>query len=461
MLKAVEFGILLYFVCINFFLALSLFFASYKVRKSYRTGDRLGLENLRQNNYHMPISILVPAYNEQATIVASLHSFLNLIYPEYEVIVINDGSKDKMLDVIKAHFELTPTSHYGKQFTKTAEVRGVFRSRRHPNLTVIDKENGGKADALNVGIAYARYPVFCAVDADSLLDDEGLLHAGRAFIEDDTLLATGGTVRVLNNAVTKNGVIQELRVPKRWIERFQVIEYARAFFAGRSTLGHFNILLIISGAFGLFRRDAVMQVGGYRHDTVGEDIELVVKLHRWALETKRAYTISYLLNPICWTQVPSDMTVLRKQRNRWQRGLLETLWRHKVMLFNPRYRKVGLIALPFFWLFEALTPLFEIGGYLFMLYLLVTSQLNLSFAILFLLLALLTGTLVSITAVTTEIFMPMRYPKLRDRVSLFAAAFAENFGYRQILVVERLIGSLQVFKKKGNWGEMKREKIDN
>jgi len=229
---------------------------------------------------------------------------------------------------------------------------------------VVDKENGGKADALNAGLNLARYPLFAAVDADSMLDAEAILRATRLFVEDETLVAVGGTIRPLNGAVVRDGRVTELAMPKRWLERFQVLEYARAFFTGRAGWSHFKSLLIISGAFGLFRRTAVLEAGGFLVGTVSEDMELVVRLHKHFLRKGQPYNIRFTPDPICWTEVPTDLKTLRRQRNRWHRGLCETLWKHRDMLFNPRYGRLGMVAVPYFWFFEALSPLVEVSGYL-------------------------------------------------------------------------------------------------
>lgn len=450
--------ILGYFALVNVFYALSLWIASRELGLSLRQAEEAAFSDRHKREFYKPISILVPAFNEEATIVASLRSFLTLHYFEHEVIVISDGSSDGTVEALKHHYSLQPATLFGCKTVPTAPIRAVYRSATYPNLLVVDKENGGKADALNAGLIYARYPLFCAVDADSLLDAQALLRASRKFVEDDTLLATGGTVRPLNNAlVSPEGEIS-LRAPRSWLERFQIIEYTRVFLTGRTTFSAARMLLVISGAFGLFRRDVVQETGGYATGTVGEDMELVMRLHRWAKERREPYHISYTVDPICWTQVPEDWGTLLRQRNRWQRGLLETLWRHRAMFLNPRYGRIGLVATPFYWLFEAIAPAIELGGYVLFVWLALTGQLELSFVVLFVLLAVLYGALVSVAAFGIEIFMQTRY-RLKDRLLLFAASLFENLGYRQVLTLERFFASLQVWRRRGQWGEMKRREI--
>lgn len=460
LLVALEFAVLLYFVVINTVYALSLYVAARQLARQARQGERLGLTELLERDYYQPISILVPAYNEQETITASVMSFLRLHFPEFEVIVVNDGSHDDTLAQLRAAFALTASERTAPLVTPHQTVRGVYRSLTEPRLLVLDKLNGGKADALNAALNYARFPLFCAVDADSLLDAEALLRVARQFVEDDHLVALGGTIRVLNGATLRHGRVVKLQMPRRLLERLQVVEYTRAFLNGRTTFSALGGLLVISGAFGMFRRSAAVAVGGYRRDTVGEDMELVVRLHRWHRERRLPYAVRYSIDPICWTQVPDSWKILRKQRDRWHRGLWETLWTHRKMLLNARYGRVGLLVVPYYWLFEALSPVIEVGGYALLAYLIVTGQVNTPFALAFMALALLYGMVVGVGAFGVELFMHTRYERKRDRVTLLLTIVAENFGYRQALAVVRLIACAQVWRKRGQWGAMTRRRID-
>ena len=418
--------------------------------------SRTALKDLAQRDIYKPVSILVPAFNEEKTCVSSVKSFLALQYPEFEVVVVSDGSTDATLRRLTEAFALVEQERVWQVSVQSQPIRQVYRSLKYPNLLVIDKENGGKADALNAALNVARFPLIAAVDADSLLDAEAMLRATRLFVEDETLVALGGTVRPINGAIVEDGRVTGLRMPKTWLERFQVLEYARAFFAGRSGWAHFDALLIISGAFGLFKRSSVIAVGGYSTGTVCEDMELVVRLHRYYRDRKEPYRITSIPDPICWTEVPSDMKTLRRQRNRWQRGLWETLWQHKGMMGNPRYGRLGVLAVPYFWIFEALAPVIEVLGYILLPIGLLGGYLDGNFALLFLSLAIVYGMLLSQLAMGIETFLLSRYGRLSDRVILFAAAFLESFGYRQILVVERFIAIFEVIGKKGHWGSMER-----
>lgn len=453
--------ILWYFAFLNFFYALFAFFGLGMVARYARELSELSLKDLLEREAYLPVSILVPTYNEERTIAHSVRSFLSLHYPEFEVIVVADGPKDQTLEVLKEAFRLVEVEWVYRRALPTKPVRAVYRSLVYPNLIVVEKENGGKADALNAGLNLARYPLFCAVDADSLLDAQALLRASRLFLEDPRVLAVGGTIRPLNGAAVREGVVEALHLPRGFLEKMQIIEYARAFFMGRAGWSALGALLIISGAFGLFRREEVLRVGGYRTDTVGEDMELVVRLHRRAREEGQEYRIVYTPDPICYTEVPADWATLRRQRNRWHRGLWEVLWSHRGMFFNPRYGRLGLVAMPYFVLFEALAPVVEVLGYALFPIFYLLGFFNAQFAFLFFLLAVAYGVLLSQLAVGMETLLLKRYPRLRDRLILLLLAILEGLGYRQILAWERFLATFQVWRKRGVWGEMRRKGLES
>ena len=452
--------VLYYFAFLNLLYAVFAIFGLRMVARYARELSELSLKDLLEREAYLPVSILVPTYNEEKSITASVRSFLALRYPEFEVIVVADGPRDRTLEVLKEAFQLVKVDWVFRKSLPTKPIRGVYRSLSHPNLLVVDKENGGKADALNAGLNFARYPLFCAVDADSLLDPEALLRASRLFLEDERVLAVGGTIRPLNGAQVREGIVEVLHLPRGFLEKMQIIEYARAFFMGRAGWSAMDALLIISGAFGLFRRTEALRVGGYRTDTVGEDMELVVRLHRRAREEGRDYRILYTPDPICYTEVPSDWNTLRRQRNRWHRGLWEVLWLHRAMLFNPRYGRLGFVAMPYFLLFEALGPVVEVLGYALLPVFYLLGVFNPEFAFLFLLLALGYGILLSQLAIGMETLLLKRYPRLRDRMALLFLSLLEVLGYRQVLALERFLATFQVLRKRGQWGEMRRKGLE-
>jgi cellulose synthase/poly-beta-1,6-N-acetylglucosamine synthase-like glycosyltransferase len=449
-------GILVYFAALNLLYALFGYLGIRSVIVYARGVSRVALRDLLELEFYKPVSILVPAYNEEGSIVASVRSMLSLHHPEFEVVVAQDGSTDRTLETLVEAFSLVEVPLVYRKAIETRPVRRILRSLRYPNLIVVDKENGGKSDAVNAALNVARYPLVCAVDADSLLNAEALLRASRAFVEDDRVVAVGGTVRPLNGAVLREGTVRELRVPKRWLERFQILEYARGFFTGRAAWSKFGALLIISGAFGVFRRDVLLEAGGMWTGTVTEDMEIVVRLHRMSSGKRRPYRVLFTPDPICWTEVPSDLGTLRRQRNRWHRGLWETLWRHRGMVFRPRYGSVGLLGLPYFWLFEGLGPVVEMLGYVALVVSIATGSLFGEFALPFLALSVLFGMLLSQLAVGIETMLLARYEKISDRLRLFVACFLEMFGYRQLMTWERFIATFQIRRKRHAWGEMKR-----
>jgi cellulose synthase/poly-beta-1,6-N-acetylglucosamine synthase-like glycosyltransferase len=420
----------------------------------------VALKGLLEHDVFMPVSVLVPAYNEEKSIEASVRSFITMHYPLFEVVVVCDGPTDGTVERLIEAFSLVEEPMVYSRKLETKPVHRVMRSLRYPNLVVAHKENGGKADAVNAAINLARYPLIAPVDSDSILDAQAVLRASRMFLEDDAVLAVGGTIRPLNGAVMEGGHPGELRMPGTWIERLQILEYARAFFLGRAGWTHFGALLIISGAFGLFRRESVMQVGGLWTGTLGEDMELVMRLHKESIRAGRPHKIAFTADPICWTEVPSDMRSLRSQRNRWHRGLWTNLWRHRDMLLNPRYGKLGMLAVPYFWLFEGLGPVIEVVGFATLLISLLLGKLDPAFGMLFLSLAVLHGILLSQIGAGVEALLLHRYARTPDRLLLFATAFVEFAGFRQILVLERFRATLQAARRTPmTWGEMPRTGI--
>jgi cellulose synthase/poly-beta-1,6-N-acetylglucosamine synthase-like glycosyltransferase len=332
----------------------------------------------------------------------------------------------------------------------------MYRSLTHRELLVIDKGNGGKADAVNAGINAARYPLVCVIDADSLLEEHALTRAVLPFIEDPTTIAAGGIVRIANGCRVEDGRVVHVGLPSSPLACFQVTEYLRAFLAGRVAQSVMNGLLIISGAFGLFRRDALMAVGGFRTDTVGEDMEVIVRLHRLFREKKEQYRIVFRPDPVCWTEVPEQIGTLARQRNRWQRGTLQSLSRHRKMMFNPRYGVVGMCAMPFFLIFEALAPVIELAGYVVTIGALFLGLLDWRYAELFFLASVVYGAVVSVAAVVLEEVSFRRYPRLLDLLRLAMYGVLENFGYRQLTLWWRLRGTWDFLMGRAEWGTMVR-----
>ena len=403
------------------------------------------------------ITIIVPAYNEATTIATAVRSMLQIDYPDYEVVIVNDGSKDDTLEVLKREFKLQQVSETYRVSIPVAPVRGLWRSPQHPNLRVIDKTNGGRSDAVNAGINAAHTGLVCAVDADSVLQRDSLRRIARPFMEDSRVVASGGTVRISNGCVIRHGHMERVEVPGNWLARIQVVEYLRGFLYGRMGWMPVNALLIISGAFGLFKRAAVVQAGGFSTTTIGEDMEMTVRLHRLNRMQKNDYRIVFVPDAVCWTEAPESLAVLRSQRTRWQRGLMETLWAHRVLFFHPRAGAVGWLAMPVMFVFEGLGPIVEAAGYLIMTVLVLSGLISWPAFGAFLLLAVGMGILLSASALLLEELAFRTYQRPRQLLQLLGAIVVENIGYRQINVWWRLVGLAQwITRRRQRWGEMAR-----
>jgi cellulose synthase/poly-beta-1,6-N-acetylglucosamine synthase-like glycosyltransferase len=419
------------------------------------------LDEVYSSPFTPPVSIILPAYNEEAGVVASVRSLLDVRYPRHEVIVVNDGSTDGTLERLREAFALVPVREALRTQIATAPVRAAFVSRIHPNLWVLDKENGGKADALNAGINASSHAYFCAIDADAVLEQDSLLRIILPFVDDPELVAAaGGIVRVANGAVIESGRLVDFQLPKSHIARFQILEYFRAFLVGRLAFDSLNGVLIISGAFGLFKREVVEAVGGYAHDTVGEDAELVARLHGYLRERGERYRILFIPNPVCWTEAPSDVKTLSRQRRRWQRGLGETLWRHRRQVFNPRAGWFGLFTLPYFLFFELLGAVIEAVGIPVVLIAWLIGALSLTFFVLFLAVSVLLAVIVSISALLLEEYAERRYERGRDMARLVLYAVAENLGYTQLTAYFRCCGCVDLLRRRRDWGVMTRRGLE-
>jgi cellulose synthase/poly-beta-1,6-N-acetylglucosamine synthase-like glycosyltransferase len=409
-----------------------------------------------------PLTIIVPAYNEEPVIVESLTAMLATRYPRFEVVLANDGSKDGTLERLREAFELEPSGRVPRARLESQPVRGVYASRREPRLLVVDKENGGRSDALNAALSYARYPLICATDADTLLDDDALLRLTEPFMLDpDRVVGCGGVVRIANGCRVEGGRVTEVRTPRNHVPLFQIIEYLRAFLVGRTGWARIGALVIISGALGVFRRDAMLEVGGYDPSTIGEDAELVVRLHRHMRDRGAPYRMVFLPDPVCWTQAPGDLRQLSRQRDRWHRGLLEVLVKHRSMILNPRYGVVGMLALPYFLVFEALGPAVETLGMALTAYLLATGQLGSQYVFWFMLLSVVWGLIFSFGSLVLEEHAFRRYRSFGCLLRLSYAALMENLGYRQLLTLVRTRAYWSFLKGDRGWGELRRERFDS
>lgn len=457
LLALAQWGILIYFFALNGIQLSLILQAALAIRRHQDSLEADEPEAIFESNFYTPITLICPVYNEAAGVVASVNSLLALRYPELQVVVVNDGSKDGTLAALIEAFRLQPSERVIRRLLPTHPVRGVYESPLLPHLVVVDKANGGKSDALNCGINVARYPLVCCMDGDSILEPDALLRVVRPFLDRADLVASGGIIRPANGCKVTPLGIEDIGLPASWLARFQIVEYLRAFLFGRVGMAARESLFILSGAFALFRKEAPALAGGFETGTIGEDFEMVVRLQRAYRERKRPCPMALVPDPICWTEVPEDRKMLGRQRNRWQRGLCQTLWKHRRMAFHPGYGRAGLVSIPYFILFEAMAPWVEAVGYGLFVWSLWTHSVNGAFAILFLLVAFLFGTMNSVAAVFLQILMPRRYRGLRAMGILLLASLLENFGYRQLTVWWRLKGTLDWLRGRQGWGDMARK----
>ena len=446
-----------YFVILNGLYLFLTLLAWREMGSDVRARGYLGLDEVFRSPLTPGVSVLVPAFDEQVVIVESVRSLLALRYPSHEVVVVNDGSDDETLSVLRDAFELVPVRKVLRDAIPTKAVRGTYVSRNHPNLLVVDKENGGRSDALNVGVNAARHPYVCVIDADSLLEEDALLKVAKPILDDpDLLVATGGTIRIANGCTIDHGRVVEVRLPKSRFATVQVLEYFRSFLVARVGWSRLNALGIISGAFGLFHRSVLETVGGYWTETVGEDFELTLRLHRYLRERGEPYRIAFVADPVCWTEVPTEFSTLGRQRRRWQRGLWEGLRRHARLIGRPHYGVLGLVAMPYFVLFEFLSPMFALLGLVVTVLWWVLGGLSTVYFLAFLAVSIGLGLLLTTAALALEEFSYQRYRKRSEVARLLAWAVLENIGFRQLHDVWRAIGYVDIARGKREWGAQQR-----
>jgi cellulose synthase/poly-beta-1,6-N-acetylglucosamine synthase-like glycosyltransferase len=455
--QVVEAAIIIYMLGLNSFYALLILLSIPELLKNWRIGDDENLRLLRTAEVIPPVSVLVPAFNEERTIVRSVQSFLSLEYPRHEVVVVNDGSTDGTMKALIEAYDLYEAPQAYQRLVATAKVKAYYRSSVHTALACIDKENGGKGDSLNAALNAARFPYVLAVDADTLIERDALLRLARPFLLGESVAAVGGTIRVANGSRVTQGRITEPRVDKRALPGIQTVEYLRSFLFGRLGWNMLGGSLIISGAFGLFRQEHLQKIGGYRTNTVTEDLDVVVRLQGYLRDIASSDTVKFIPDPVAWTEAPVSLSVLKRQRERWHRGLIATLITHRRMLFNPRFGKIGMIAYPFFFFGEMLAPIVELLGYFIIALSIFVGIFDQQSARLFLLAAVGYGLLTSLSAVTLEELSFRKYKRRSDLLRLFWFALLEPFGFRQLTVIFRAQGFWNYLRRDKRWGVMTRE----
>ncbi|GAA0804519.1 glycosyltransferase family 2 protein [Spirilliplanes yamanashiensis] len=461
LLRITDVAIFVYFVLLNSSYLVLIVLAGQEFFRHLRRTTFAGADDMFRSPLTLPVSVIVPAYNEGPGIIAAVQAMTALRYPRYEIVVVDDGSTDETFALLQQQFDLVEVPKVVPAEVPTrGRVLSVHVARANPEtLVVVRKENGGKADALNVGLNVARHPLVCMVDADSVLDPDALLSVAKPFGDDPLRVAAcGGVIRIANGCTVVGGRVVDVRMPRSWLLRVQVVEYLRAFLMGRTGWSRLGGLVVISGAFGVFRRDLLVRIGGLDHDTIGEDAELVVRLHHYLRERGEDYRVVFVAEPVSWSEAPSTMRVLGRQRRRWHRGIAEILSKHRRMILNPRYGRIGMVALPYYVLFELLAPFVELGALVLLPLGLWIDAINVDFAIRFALVAYGYGLLVSLTALFIEEVSFHRYPRAADLARGLVAAVIENFGYRQILAAYQVYGAWGAWRgKQAVWGAMQRE----
>lgn len=404
-----------------------------------------------------PCTIIAPVFNEGPTITDSVYAMLSQRYPQFEIIVVNDGSTDDTLQRLIDAFALEPSTETVTGPLEHEEIRGVYRSTFAARLYVIDKVNGGKADAHNAGINAAMTPLCCLIDGDSLIEPNALLRATAPFADDpEKMVAVGATVRIANGSTIVDGEVRAVGMPHRLIVRFQIVEYMRAFLMARLAWAQVDASPLISGAFAIIRRDVLLDVGGYTRGLVGEDLDVVLKIHRHMREQEREYRITFVPEPLCWTEVPETARALSSQRARWQNGALECFMRHRRMILNPGYGRVGVVVFGQMLLIDVLGPLIEVAGYITIPIFWLLGVLNTDSLLVLTALAFAVGTFNSIGSLILAEMELRPYPRKRDLMLLGVTAILENFGYRQWNNLWRLRGYVQFARAKKDWGEIER-----
>ena len=461
LLQFFEFGIFFYCMTVMMSYLVIGYLSSKQVKRYIKDRDATNYNSLLSSPLLPQIAIIAPAYNEQVTIVDNIRSLMSLHYSNLQVIVVNDGSKDNTLDAAIENYNLQKINYYYHNTIATKAVRGVYQSSNpaFKNLLVIDKENGGKADAINVGINIANAHYFACIDVDCIIEPDAFLKMVKPIMENHNklMVAVGGIVWLTNESEIEQGQLLQIKSPDAFIPRMQVLEYFRAFLLGRTAWSRINGLLLISGAFGLFHRQTVLDVGGYNHKTVGEDMELVMRIHMHMHEKKIPYTVGYVPEPLCWTEAPANYTILGKQRHRWARGTVECLMIHKKMFFNPKYKTLGLISYPY-WLFvEWMAPFAEAGGLLFVLVFALLGFINWSFFFLMIALVYVFAISISQFAILVQVQTYARYKTPKDLLKLIFTAFIEPIRYHPKTVYWSLKGNYDLMRGKNvGWGNMTR-----
>ncbi|MEO6330800.1 MAG: glycosyltransferase, partial [Ginsengibacter sp.] len=459
------YGILIYSLVLVFFYLFIGFYSMGEIRKYLRKNSFADFRILAASEHLPGISILAPAFNESANIIENVRSMLSIHYNTLELIIINDGSKDDSLKKLITAYDLYKTNVFVNEQIKTKKIRGIYKSNNpvFHKLIVVDKENGGKADALNVGVNIAQYNHIVCIDVDCVLEQDALLKMIKPFLEETKVrvIASGGVIRIANDCKIENGKLIEINLPKKFLPRVQTLEYIRAFLLGRMAWSRLNGLLLISGAFGAFDKEIVIKCGGYSTKTVGEDMELIVRMRRYMEENKLPYKVTFIPDPLCWTEAPANYKILGRQRNRWTRGTIETLKTHKKMFFNPGYGLLGMVSYPYWFFFEFLAPLIEFVGMIAFIFFAFFNLISWSWFFVLLGCILSFGFLYSVFAILIEVLTYNQYKGKNDIFKLISVALLEPFLFHPFIVWSAIKGNIDYLRKKNSWGVMTRQGLNS
>ncbi len=454
------------FLAISSYIILSII-SAFETIDYFKKNNFVDYTKILSSNIAPSISIIAPAYNESLNIIENVRSLLSNHYANYDVIIVNDGSKDNSLELLIKAYDLVEVNYLINPQLKTKPLRkGVFKSTNpaFEKLIVIDKENGGKADALNMGLNISNSKYVACIDVDCLLLENALQKMVKPFLEvtNKKVVATGGVIRIVNNSIIKDGKLMEVNLPNKLIEKAQILEYLRSFLLGRMAWSRLNGLLVISGAFGMFHKKIAIQIGGYDTSTVGEDMEIIVRMRRQLEEQNMNYKVAYIPDPLCWTEAPDNYKTFISQRNRWTRGTIEVLRKHRKIAFNSNYRNLGLLSYPYWLIFERFAPVIEVIGIIYFGILMILREVKWDYALAFFILAYLFTILLSLSAIYSEELTYHQYKKKGSGFKLVLISLIEPFVLHPFILYAAVKGNLDYFfNKKKRWGEMTKKGMGN
>jgi cellulose synthase/poly-beta-1,6-N-acetylglucosamine synthase-like glycosyltransferase len=416
------------------------------------------------NSQHTPgISVIAPAFNEALTIIENVHSLLNLNYPNYEVIIVNDGSTDDSLEKMIAEFDLAEVDFAYNERLKTKPVKRIFRSTNtaYSKLLVVDKINGkAKADASNAGINVSSFDYFLCTDVDSILDRNTIMKLIKPVMDESQkrVIAIGATLRMANSCIIEQGYMQRVVVPKQLLPRFQEIEYIRSFVMGKMGWSVINCVPNVSGGLGLFDKEIAINAGGYDPLSFGEDMELVIRMMTYCVNYQIDYAIRYIPITLCWTEGPATLKVYGRQRSRWARGLAQLMFAHRKLIFNPRYGRLGLIVMPYNFIFELMAPIVEALGIIYYIVIIILNAINWEYAWVLLVFVYTYAVMISTLSILWDQLTYHTYKTWREILTLCVTAFFEMVAYHPLIVFYSIKGYFNfIANRKHSWGNMQRQ----